>query len=172
MLAHLVSFVVHLHHVNFRQVRLHLFQVFSSLPVDDVENVLHLVGAHIVSGTDVLRRVYSERGLADWGEVSVLVRPPGHQPLVTGALRTWDFLTDTTDFWQLQLRLAVVMFEPLVLDNWHLLVGHHARLRVVVRVRAASHVRLVSSPRELPSDYFPLHSLVISVISVEDLYRT
>ena len=99
MLADLVSFVVDLHHVDFGQVRLHLFQVFRSLAVDDVEDVLHFVGAHIVSGTDVLWRVYSERSLADRGKVSVLVCPAGHQPLVTGALGTWNFLTDTTDFW-------------------------------------------------------------------------
>ena len=55
VLAHLVSFVVDLHHVDFRQVRLHLLQVLRSLAVDNVENVLHLVGAHVVSGTDVLR---------------------------------------------------------------------------------------------------------------------
>ena len=65
------------------------------------------------------------------------------------------------------------MFEPLVsLDIWHLLVDHHARLRVVVRVRTASDVRLVSSIRKLASDNFALNSLVISVISVEDLHRT
>jgi len=99
VLADLVSFVVDLHHVDFGQVRLHLFQVLCSLAVDDVEYVLYLVGAHVVSGTDVLWRISSERSLADWGKVSVLVRPARHQPLVTRALSTWYFLTDTTDFW-------------------------------------------------------------------------
>jgi len=60
------------------------------------------------------------------------------------------------------------MFEPLVSLDRHLLVGHHARLRVVVWVRATSDIRLVSSIRKLASDYFALNSLVISVISVED----
>jgi len=59
------------------------------------------------------------------------------------------------------------MFEPLVSLDWNLLVGHHSRLRVVVWVRGTSDIRLVSSARKLASDYFALHSLAFSLISIE-----
>lgn len=48
MAAH-SSFVVDLHHINFSQVVLHLFEVLCPFAVDYIEYVLDLVWTHVVA---------------------------------------------------------------------------------------------------------------------------
>ena len=92
--------------------------------------------------------------------------------MASGILAAWDVLTDTTDFRQLELWLAVIALQALVsLYSRHLLVGHHSWLWVVVRVWATSHGRLVPASSNIVIEELILHSLALPVVTaVKNLY--
>ena len=92
--------------------------------------------------------------------------------MASGVLAAWDVLTDTTDFRQLELWLAVITLQALVsLDSRHLLIRHHSRLWVVVRVWATSYCRLVPASSDLVVEELILHSLTLPVVTaVKNLY--
>lgn len=71
----------------------------------------------------------------------MLVGTGRYKALTARILAARNILTDTTDFGQLELRLAVIALEATLyaLVPWHLLILHHPWLRVIVCVWSTSY---------------------------------
>ena len=152
--AHLLLLVVHLHHVDARQVLLHLLTILYAFAVDHVVYVLNLVVTHRCQVW--LRSCGDPKdSLVNGRELSVFVSPSRHKTLlarITTLLLL--ILADTADFRQLELRLAVVTFEPtLHVVEW-------------LELWSASHGGLVTSTdRGAHPNYFILARVYLILLS-------